>query len=220
MARLSPVWYSFIFVLNKSMCISAFIPSSIPNSLVILFIYSAFSLCFLFAIFLFKIVQFLLHLVTGMFFSSSPPCVIFFHCFGVFCFVCIALTFVNIFLIFLFFIWTFWFISSICMVIFYCVDFSFWFLHSPASFYHFIILASFLRFFLSAFPVGFPVLVLIFPSCFLAGSQYFPKLITLLHRLVHLIRLNYSLTYKVVLDLFYTLPSKLISILWFLMMLS
>ena len=46
MARRFPVWYLFSVVLSKSMCISTFDPSSSPsNSLVILFIHSAFPLC-------------------------------------------------------------------------------------------------------------------------------------------------------------------------------
>ena len=86
----------------------------------------------------------------------------------------------------------FWFISSSCIVIF-CVAFSFLFLHIPTSFLCVIVLACFRRFFLSAFPVEFPILVLIFRSYFLRGSQFSHKLILLLHRLVHLIWLYYSL---------------------------
>ena len=56
---------------------------------------------------------------------------------------------------------TFQFISSSCIVIFSCVAFSLLFLHVPASFLRFIIFACFRRF-LSAFPVEFPILVLIF----------------------------------------------------------
>ena len=75
----------FSFVLSMSMCISVLGPSSSPSSfLVILFIHSAFSLCFLVAIFSSKIVQFLWHLVVGMFSSHSLPIVdrICFRCFG------------------------------------------------------------------------------------------------------------------------------------------
>ena len=55
------------------------------------------------------------------------------------------------------------------------------------------IFASFWVEFLSAFAVEFPILVLIFSSCFVRASQFFHKLISPLHRLVHLIRLYYSL---------------------------
>ena len=61
--------------------------------------------------------------------------------------------------------------------------------------------------FLFAFPVEFLILVLIFPSCFLRWSQFSHTLISLPRRLVHLIRLYYSLIYKVVLDSFYSFPS-------------
>ena len=86
------------------MCISVFGPSSSPsNSLAMLFINSAFSLCFLIAIFKSKIVRFLLHPVAGMFSCHLLPVVgrIFSRCFGMFSFVCIVLPFVDISLIFL-----------------------------------------------------------------------------------------------------------------------
>ena len=106
-----PVWYFFSVVLSKSMCISVFGPSSSPsNSLVILFIYSAFPLCFFFSFFFFfgyhifsKIFRFLLHPVVVMFLRHLHPVVgrIFFHCFGMSCSVYIILPFVDISLIFL-----------------------------------------------------------------------------------------------------------------------
>ena len=74
-----------------------------------------------------------------------------------------------------------------------CVTFSFLSLHVPTSFLCFIILAYFRRFFLSACPVEFPIQVLIISSCYLRGSQFSHKLISPLHRFVHLIRLYYSL---------------------------
>ena len=98
------VWYFFRVVFSKSMYISAFQPSSFSsNSLVILIIYSAFSLCFLVAIFLPKIVRFLLHLVVGMFSCYLLPDVvrILFRCLRTSCFVCIVSPFVDISLIFL-----------------------------------------------------------------------------------------------------------------------
>ena len=86
------------------MCISVLGPSSSPSSsLLILFIHSAFSLCFLVAILSSKIVRFLWHPVVGMFSCYYLPIVdrIFFRCFGKSCFVCIVLPFVDISLIFL-----------------------------------------------------------------------------------------------------------------------
>ena len=86
------------------MCISAFRPFSSPsNSLVILFIHSAFSSCFLLPYFSSKLFGFFFWPpVVGMF-SCHLPVVnrIFFRCFGVSCFVCIVLPFVAISLIFL-----------------------------------------------------------------------------------------------------------------------
>ena len=86
------------------MCISAFRPCSSPsNSFVMLFIYMAFSLCFLVAIFYSEIVRFLLHPVVGMFLCHLLRLVsrIFFRCFIMFYFVCLVLSFVKISLIFL-----------------------------------------------------------------------------------------------------------------------
>ena len=81
------------------MCISVLgISSSPSSSLVLLFIHSTFSLCFLVAIFSSKIVRFLCHPVVGMFSCHSLPIAdrIFFRYF-----VCIVLPFVDISLIFL-----------------------------------------------------------------------------------------------------------------------
>ena len=122
------------------------------------------------------------------------------------CFVCIVLPFVNISLIslispelsglfpqvvLLFFpVLPFPF----CSRIFQCLPFvlSFW----PV----FVV-------FLFVFPVEFLILVLTFSSCFLRGSQYSHKLISLMYRLVYLTRSYYSLVYKVVFDLFYSFLS-------------
>ena len=100
-------WFGiFCVVLRKSICISTFGSSSNPSSsLVILFIHSAFSFCFLVAIFWSKIVRFLWHPVFGMFFCLLPLMLIedipkqlkkiFFHCFGISSFVFIFLPFVD-----------------------------------------------------------------------------------------------------------------------------
>ena len=75
------------------MCISAFGTSSSTSS----------SLVSLVAIFSSKIVRFLSHPVVGMFSCHLLPVVdkFFFRCFGMSCFVCIVLAFVDISSIFL-----------------------------------------------------------------------------------------------------------------------
>ena len=127
-----------------------------------------------------------------------------FRCFGISCFVCIVLPFVYISNL-PSFASTFWFISSSSIVIFSSIAFFlFLSLHVPAFFLCFIILAFFRRFFLSVFPVEFPIQVLIFSSCILRGSRFSHKLIFLVHRLVNLIRLYNLLIYMLVLDLFFS----------------
>ena len=162
---------------------------------------------FLVAIFLSKIFQFLLHPVVCMFSCYLLPLVdrIFFRCWGMSCFVSIVLPFVDISLIFLLsplFSGLFPQVGSFFLVLPFFLS-----LHDPASFLCFIILASFCRFF-SAFPVEFPILVLIFSLCFLRESQFPLKLISpRSHRLIHLIRLYHSLIYKLVVGLFSSFPS-------------
>ena len=102
MAWRFPVWYSFSVDLCKFMCFSAFRPSSSPsNSLVV----SSRLFCYVFWLtyFFSKIVRFPLNPVVGSFSRHLLPVVgrIFFRCFGMSCFVCIVLPFVDIFLIFL-----------------------------------------------------------------------------------------------------------------------
>ena len=204
MASRFPVWYLFSVVLSKWMCISAFGPSLSPsNSIVILFVHSAFSLCFFFfwlPYFSPKSSRFLLHQVVGMFSRHLLPAVgrISFRCFGMSCFVCIVLPFVDIFLIFAS---IFWFISSSCTDFFLVLPYPFCSYTGVIHlFYHF-------GRFLSAFPVEIPILVLIFSPWFLRGSQLSYKLISPLHRLVNLFQLYYSLIYMVVLNLIYSFLS-------------
>ena len=132
-------------------------------------------------------------------------CRIFFPYFGIFCFVCIVLPFVDIFLIFLLSPGHSGSFPQVVLSFFLVLPF-------PFCLYMFQRFSFVLPFwyvfvdFLSAFPIEFPILVLIFSSCFLRGSQFSHKLISPLHRLVHLIWLYYSLICKVVLDLFYSFP--------------
>ena len=200
MAWRFPVWI-FSAVLSKSICISALRSSS--NSLVILFIHSAFPLCSFGCHIFFKIVRFLLNPVVGMFSRHLQPVIgrIFFRCFGMSCFVCIVLAFVDISLIF--------FLSPVLSGSFPQIVLLFWLvLHFPfcSNIFQRLFVWWFWPVFvdfLSAFPVEFPILVLIFSSCFLRGSQCSHKLISPLHRLVLLIRLYHSLICEVILDLFY-----------------
>ena len=126
---------------------------------------------FYFVIFQYKFVRFLLHPVAGMFSCRFlPDDRIFFRCFEMPYFFCIVLLFVGISLIFRISpVLSLFFLSSYCYLL--CCLFLM-FLEIPASFFWFIILSCFRRF-LSAFPVEFPILVLIFSSCVLRGSQYF-----------------------------------------------
>ena len=137
------------------------------------------------------------HSVVGMFscYLSSFLGRIFFRCFGMSCFVCFVLLFVDISLILLLSLVLFglFFLALpflICLYMFQRLSFvlSFWPVFVDFS---------------SAFPVEFPILVLIFSSCFLRGSQFSHKLISPRHRLAHIIRLYYLLMYKLVLDLFF-----------------
>ena len=118
------------------------------------------------------------------FVSSSPSCwQNFLLCFGMSRFVSIALLFFYISLIFL--------LSSVLSSLFLqlvlllvlILPFPFFFsLQDPASYF----VLSFWPFFvkiLFAFPVECPVLILIFPSFFLRGSQFSHKLISPQHRL-------------------------------------
>ena len=100
-----PAFSSLIFFLfyffSKSMCISVFGPfSSTSSSLVILFIHSAFLLCFFW-------LPYFCPKSFGFFCIRLLACFrvivdrIFFRCFGMSCFVCIVLPFVDISLIFL-----------------------------------------------------------------------------------------------------------------------
>ena len=99
-----PVWYFFSIALSKSVCISAFGPSSsLSSSLVILFIHSAILLCLFGCHILVQIVRFLLHPVVGMFPCHLLPLVgkIFFRYLGSSSFICIVSSFVDISLILL-----------------------------------------------------------------------------------------------------------------------
>ena len=135
---------------------------------------------------------------------------IFFHCFGMSCFVCIVLLFVDISLILLLSRVLSGLFPQVVLLFFLVLPFPFGsYIFQCLSFFFFFLSfwLAFVDFFLSAFPVKFPILVLIFLLCFLRGSQFSHKLILLLHRLVNSIWLYYSLIYMLVLDLFYSFLS-------------
>ena len=114
---------------------------------------------------------------------------IFFRRFGMSCFVCIVLPFVDISLIFLVLASTFCFIISSCMVIFPVFPFPFCSYIFQRLFFvlsYWPVFVDFFFFFF-AFQVEVSILALTFLSCFLRVFQFSSKSISLLHRLVHLI---------------------------------
>ena len=146
-------------------------------------------------------VWFLLHPVVGMFYCNFLLIVdrIFFHCFGMSCFLCIVLPYVDISLIFFLSPVLSGLFPQVLLLVFPVLSLLF----RSQLFQRLSFVSSFLPVlvdFLSEFLVEIPIRVLIFLSCFLRGSQFSHKLISLLHKLVHLIRLFYSLIYKSVLD--------------------
>ena len=115
-----------------------------------------------------QIGRFLLHPVVGMFSFPLFPVVdrFFFRCFGMSCFVYIALPLVDISLIILLSPILSGLFPQVVLLFFLVLAFSFYFyifqrLSFVVSFWPVFVN------FLSAFPVEFSVLVLIFPSCFL-----------------------------------------------------
>ena len=159
-----------VFFFSCSMCISALGPSPSPSSsLVISFIHSAFSLCFLIAIFSSKIVRFLWRLVVGMFFCHALPVFdrIFFLSFGMSCFVCIVLSFVKISLISL--------LSPEFLVYFFKL-YCYFFLVLSSSFCSYIFpdlsVSLFWPVIVNFFFIKFLILVLSVCSCFLKPSSF------------------------------------------------
>ena len=131
---------------------------------------------------------------------------IFFRCFGMSCFVCIVLPFVNISLIFLLSPVLPGLFPQVVLLFSLVLPFSFLFYMFQRLSFVLLCWPLFVDF-SSVFPVEFPIFILIFLSCFLRGSLFSHKLISPLHRLVHLIRLYYLLIYKLMLDLFFSFPS-------------
>ena len=151
-----PAFSSLIFfsvVLSKSTCVSAFGPSSSPSSsLVILFIHSAFSLCFFFFGCHISVQNCSIYFASGcwyLFVPSPPNCWLHFLSlfwnvlFCLYCFTLCRYLFNHPFFRQYFLVY---FLKLYCY--FYSVAFSFLFPHIPASFICFLILACFCRFFI------------------------------------------------------------------------
>ena len=158
------------------------------------------------AIFLSKIVWFFLHPVIGLISCHLLPLVgrIFFRCFGMSCFVCIVLPFVDISLITLLLPLLSGLFPQGVLLFFLVLPFPF----CLYTFQH-------LLFVLSSRPVFVDFFICVsswithpdFVFFFVRGSQFSHKLISPLHRLIHLIRLYYWLIYEIVQDLFHSFPS-------------
>ena len=144
------------------MCISVSGPSSCPSSsLVILFIHSAFSLCyFVFSILLYNQSVSFVSDCWYVFLSSPPNCRIFFHCFEMCSFVCIVLPFVDVPLIFLFSPVLSGLFPQVVLLFFYVLLFLFVPTYSSVFplFYHFGLFSSI---FFPSFPVEFTILILV-----------------------------------------------------------
>ena len=141
----------------------------------------------------------------GMFSCHSLPIVdrIFFHCFGISCFVCIVLAFLDVSLFFLLWPVLSGLFPQVVLLFFSTLPVPSSRLLQRLSFWSLglVFVVSF------AFQVKFPIPVLTVSSCFLRGSQFSHKLILLLHILVHLTRFYYLSVCKVVCDLFYSFLS-------------
>ena len=146
------------------------------------------------AIFSSKIARFLWRLNVGIVDR------IFFHYFGMSCFVCIFLPFVDISLVSLLSPETSGLFPQVVLLFFPMLSFPF----SSHIFQDLSILPFWPVFvdFLSGFSVELPILVLMVSSCFFGRPRFSHTLISPLHRLDHLTQLYYLLICKVLFDLF------------------
>ena len=206
-ARRFPIWY-FLVSFSVNLCV-------FPLSVLRLLTFSACCLsihhfCYvhLVTIVYSKIVQLLLHRVVSIFLCHLLQLVgrIFFRCFGMICFVCIVLPFVDIFLIFLLFPVLSGLFLRVVLLFFPVLPFPF----CSYIFQHLSFVSPFWPVFVDFFICvscrnsypGFD-----FSFVFLKRSQFSRKLISVLYKLVHLIRLYYSLIYLSVLDSLYSSPT-------------
>ena len=110
----------------------------------------------------------------------------------------------------------FWFYSSNCIVVLLVVLF---FSFRPNIFQHFSIVLSFLLVvvdFLSAFPIEFTIQVFNFWSSSFEENRFYHRLISLLHRLFHLIPWCCKLRYVVIICLFFSVSTLTVFQSWFL----
>ena len=160
MARRFPIWY-FLVLFWVDWCVFSFFESFY------LFYHVAYSFGFFV---MFSWLSCLLQncsafLASGCWYVSchllSLVGRIYFRCFRMFCFVCVVLPFLDIFLIFLLSPKFSGLFPQVVLLFFSGAAFSFSSQHVPAIFLYFIVFAFFVAF-LSAFPVKFPIQVLIF----------------------------------------------------------
>ena len=174
--------------LRESRCIFAFVPSSSPShSFHILLIHSAFVMFFSFLFVALKLFPFLVLLLFVCVCTFSPLLAgrIFFGVFGMSCFVCIALSCLDIFLVFLLSpVPSNLFLRVYCLF-YLCYFSSFRLTMFPCS--PSVLSFSLVVDFLSAFPLEFHIHVLSFCSYSLWELWLFSWLVSLPHRLVRLI---------------------------------
>ena len=150
-----------------------FLLLGLPRVILVLLSYRSsiqpFHYAFSVAIFSSKIVRFLWRLVVGMFLCHALPIVnrIFFRCFGMSCFVCIVLPFVDISLVSLLSPELSCLFPQVVLLFFLVLSFPF----SSYIFQDLNVLPFWSVFvdFLSGFPVELSILVLTVSSCFLRG---------------------------------------------------
>ena len=130
---------------------------------------------------LMQAIPFLLFLIHWYVLVSSSQLVgrIFFRCFGTFCFVCIVLPFVDIFLIFLLSSVLSGLFPQVVLLFFLVLPFPFC-LNMFQCFSFVLLFLPVFETFLSAFPVEFSIHVLIFCSSSLKEHRFSHKLILLL----------------------------------------
>ena len=168
------------------MCIFTFGPcSSLSNSFFMLLIHSTCLLCSLG----YHISPKLFFFFPSGFWYHLPLLIgrIFFRCFGTSCFVCIVLSILAISLIFVLSPVIFGLFPRVLLSFFLVLFFPF----RPKMFQCIFFVSSFLPVFvdfLSLFLFEFPIQVLIFYSRSIREPQFFYKIVSIQHRLVHLIR--------------------------------
>ena len=145
---------------------------------------------------------------------------IFFRCFGMLCFVCIVLPFLDIFLIFLLLPEFSRLFPSSCIDILSCLAFSFLSRHVPVFFLCFILLSAFVCFFFYLrFQSNFSSRFWFSVRVLLKEPRFSHKLTSLLYRFVYLIWWCFLLIYILILhSFFFSFPPWFFSNLFFFVM--